>query len=71
MLFPISDDDRALSGVAYVSITFLVLNVLLFLVQLSNDDFTYGWSVIPYEITTGEDLTRGTTVSGPNGERIQ
>ncbi|MEL6444620.1 MAG: rhomboid family intramembrane serine protease [Bacteroidota bacterium] len=71
MLFPISDDDRALSGVAYVSITLLVCNVLLFLVQLGSDEFTYGWSVIPYEITTGDDLTRATMLTGPGGERVQ
>ncbi|MEM8602012.1 MAG: rhomboid family intramembrane serine protease [Bacteroidota bacterium] len=71
MFFPISDDDRALSGIAYVSITLLVINVALFLFQLSSDAFTYGWSVIPYEITTGDDLTRAETLAGPNGERVQ
>ncbi len=31
-------------------------HVLFFLIQMSNPTFTYGWSVIPLEITTGVDL---------------
>jgi membrane associated rhomboid family serine protease len=56
MLFPISDDDRDVSIVPYVTYTLLGANVLLFLLQLSNPEFTYGWSVIPKEITTGIDI---------------
>ncbi len=57
MLFPISDNDRHLLTPAWVSIGLLVANVLLFFVQLSNPDFTSGYSVIPREIVTGIDLT--------------
>ena len=57
MIFPISDDDRHLLSPAWVSIGLLVANVLLFFVQLSNPDFTSGYSVIPREIVTGTDLT--------------
>lgn len=56
MLFPISDDDRALSGTAWVTITLLVANLLLFGVQLVDPGFTYGWSVVPQEITSGVDI---------------
>lgn len=56
MLFPISDDDRHLTKPAYVTYVLLGLNLALFLVQMSNPEFTYGWSVIPKEITTGVDL---------------
>ncbi len=56
MLFPISDDDRHLSKPAYVSISLLILNVALFLYHQSNEAFTNGWSLVPREITGGEDL---------------
>jgi membrane associated rhomboid family serine protease len=56
MLFPIGDDDRRLSGPAYVTLFLVVANVLIFLLQLSNESITYGWSVVPREITTGQDL---------------
>ncbi|WP_075090915.1 rhomboid family intramembrane serine protease [Haloferula sp. BvORR071] len=56
MFFPISDDNREVMGTAYVSIALLLANVALFIVQLMHPAFTYGWSVIPYEITHGTDL---------------
>lgn len=56
MFFPISDDDREVSTTAFVTYGLLAANVLLFLVQLNDPAFTYGWSVIPREITTGVDL---------------
>lgn len=60
MLFPISDDDRALDGPAYVSWILIALNIVVFVVFQGlggNDAFTYGYSVIPQEITTGTDIT--------------
>jgi len=56
MLFPISDDDRNLPGLAPVSILFLVANVCVFLYQMQVPEFTYGYSLVPQEITTGVDL---------------
>ncbi len=56
MLFPISDDDRDLTGTAWVTIILLVANLLLFGVQVVNPSFTYGWSVVPQEISSGVDI---------------
>ncbi len=56
MIFPISDDDRHLLRSAYVSIGLLLINVLVFLWQQLHPEFTYGWSVIPREISTGQDI---------------
>ena len=61
MLIPIGDDDRALTGPAFVTLAILALNVAVFFVaQGGGSDlaFTYGWSVIPQEITEGVDLTQ-------------
>lgn len=60
MLFPIGDDDRRLQGTAYVTLAFVALNLFVFFVLQqagANVDFTYGWSVIPAEITSGADIT--------------
>lgn len=62
MFFPISDDDRGIDTPAYVTYGLLAANIALFLVQLYNPDFTYGWSVIPKEITTGVDIVEPTEI---------
>jgi hypothetical protein len=46
MLFPISDDDRHLLRPAYVTISLVVANVLVFFYQVSNPAFTYAASVV-------------------------
>jgi len=65
MFFPISDDDREIDSPAFVTYTVLALNIVLFLVQMANPAFTYGWSVIPKEITTGVDLVEPQTINIP------
>ena len=62
MLFPISDDDRHLDGPAVATIAFLVLNALVFAYQIAEPSFTYGWSVVPEEITSGQDLINGRAI---------
>lgn len=60
MLIPIGDDDRRLTGPAYVTWLLLAANLaVFFLFQQAgaNEAFTYGWSVIPQEIVSGIDLT--------------
>lgn len=59
MLLPIGDDDRRLHRPGYLTILFLIANVVVFFFLQDmgrNAEFTYGWSVIPQEIMTGEDL---------------
>lgn len=69
MLFPISDDDREVTTVAFVTYTLIAVNVLVFLYQMANPEFTYGWSVIPREITTGRDLVEPEPIEIP-GEGV-
>ena len=71
MFFPISDDDRAINRPVYVTQVLLLINVLVFAYQVSNPEFTYGWSVIPREITTGEDLVGMILLEVPDREPIQ
>lgn len=56
MLFPIGDDDRSLDGTAYVTLLLVIANVLVFGYQIANPEFTYGWSIVPAQITTGQDF---------------
>lgn len=42
----------------------------MFWVQMSSSDFTYGWSVIPKEITSGQDLVEPVILSIPNRKPI-
>ena len=62
MLFPISDDDRELSGVAYVTWALLILNLVGFAIQYNNPTVTRGWSMVPREIMTGVDLVEAVEV---------
>lgn len=59
MLLPISDDDRQLHRTGYVTILLVLINIAVFLLgqKLGADEaFTYGYSVVPRELMTGEDL---------------
>lgn len=72
MLLPIGDDDRTLSGPALVTWAVILTNLLVFFVLQqgpAGEVFTYGWSVIPREITEGIDLVQPQTVV-IEGQRI-
>lgn len=71
MIFPLSDDDRLLSGPGKVTVTLIVLNVILFGYQMMNPEFTLGWSVIPKEMVTGTDLVADQIVEGPGGQMVR
>ena len=67
-MFPISDENERGHGPAYVTLAFIALNVLVFLVlqgagaSTEGAEFTYGFSAVPREITTGVDLTEDEVV---------
>jgi len=71
MFFPISDDDQQVSTPALVTYGIVVANVVFFLIQLSNPAFTYGWSVIPREITTGIDLVEPQVLELPGHRPVE
>jgi len=59
-MFPIGDDNTDRTTTPVVNYAIIGLNVLVFLLlqQLgSNDAFTYAFSLVPKEITTGVDIT--------------
>ncbi|HJQ25629.1 MAG TPA: rhomboid family intramembrane serine protease [Blastocatellia bacterium] len=85
MLLPIGDDNQGRLTTPFVVYAIIAVNVLVFLLLQQagmtpqGERFTYGYAVVPYEITTGEDLTgpvvvrdSGATANGPRsrmGER--
>lgn len=71
MFFPISDDDREITSPSFITNGLLITNIVLFFVQMSDPNFTYGWSVIPKEITTGVDLVEPQPVRVPGGGVVE
>jgi rhomboid family protein len=58
-MLPIGDENEPGRGLAIVTLALVAANVAVFLLlqQAGADtDFTYGWSAVPLEITTGMDL---------------
>lgn len=78
MLFPIGDDNQGRLTTPYVVYIIIALNLLVFLLLQQagtegGERFTYGYSVVPYEITTGRDLQEPVVIrensSRENGPR--
>jgi membrane associated rhomboid family serine protease len=63
-MFPISDENERGHGPAFVTLAIIALNILVFVVfqgagaSEEGAEFTYAFSAVPYEITTGDDLTQ-------------
>lgn len=59
-MFPIGDDNSDRTITPVVNYAFIGLNILVFLLLQqvgSNDAFTYAFSLVPQEVTSGVDLT--------------
>jgi membrane associated rhomboid family serine protease len=58
-MLPIADENEPGQGIAFITLALIGANVLVFLLlQQAGADtvFTYGWSAVPLEITTGTDI---------------
>jgi len=59
-MFPIGDDNSDRTTTPYVNYAIIGLNILVFVLFQglgNNEAFTYAFSLVPLEITTGVDLT--------------
>jgi membrane associated rhomboid family serine protease len=56
MLFPIGDDNRDRQRLPWTTWFLLLGNLLVFFYQLIVPAFTYGYSIVPAELTRGVDL---------------
>ncbi len=65
MLFPIGDDNSARRELPIVTWVLIGINVLVyFLLQTPSDAFTYGYSVVPYEISHNVDINDTIRIGG-------
>ncbi len=64
MLFPIGDDNSNRTIVPYVTYALIALNVLVYFLLQSSEAFTYGYSVVPAEITRGDDIDSVVRIGG-------
>lgn len=64
MLLPLGDDNSMRRIVPLVNYTLIAINLVVFLLQLTSPGLTYAYSVVPYEITQGVDLTRPVFLPG-------
>ena len=58
-MFPIADENEPGHGLPFVTLAFIVANVFVFIFLQdagTNQAFTYAWSAIPLELTTGVDI---------------
>ena len=68
-MFPISDENERGHGPAFVSLAFIAINIAVFLflqgagASTEGTEFTYGYSAVPLEITTGVDLTEPESIT--------
>jgi hypothetical protein len=68
-VFPIGDENERGHGPAFISLAFIGLNIAVFLLLQGaggpeGTAFTYGYSAVPLEITTGQDLTTPQPIPG-------
>ena len=72
-MFPIGDDNSDRHSTPFVNYLLIAANILVFFLFQgfgSNERFTYAWSTVPAEITTGRDIDRPVVVTSPTGERV-
>ncbi len=70
-MFPISDDDSDVTIIPYVNYIFIALNILVFVFLQGlggNDAFSYAFSLVPQEITSGVDLQTAVNVRDSSGQ---
>ena len=71
-MLPIGDEAHPRGGLPLVNLVIIGANLaVFFLLQLPSDAFTYAFSAIPKEITTGTDLVGPVTVQLPDGSTEQ
>jgi membrane associated rhomboid family serine protease len=67
-MIPLGDEnDDGLGGPAFVNLSIIALNILVFIFQSLHPSFTNGFSMIPREIATGHDLITTQYVAGVDG----
>ena len=70
-MIPIGDEDTGDQRVIpYVNLAIIAINVVVFLYQLLDPNFTNGYSTVPAEITTGKDIIGRFVLAAPDGTSV-
>jgi membrane associated rhomboid family serine protease len=70
-MIPIGDEDTGgRGGLPYVNVVIIAINVLVFLYQLVDPNFTNGYAAVPAEITTGRDIIGDFLITAPDGTGV-
>lgn len=70
MVFPIADDNSDRKSIPVVNITFIIINILVFVFFQGlgkNEEFTYAFSTVPLEIAKGVDIVGAQTIRDSSG----
>ncbi len=70
-MIPVGDEDTGRPGIPIVNLAIIAINVVVFLYQLVNPDFTNGFSAVPAEITSGRDIIGPQLIPLPDGTAVQ
>ena len=71
LVIPIGDEDTGgQQGLPWVNIAIIALNVVVFLYQLIDPNFTNGYSTVPLEITSGKDIVGQFPIVAPDGTTV-
>jgi rhomboid family protein len=67
-VIPIGDEDTGgRGGIPYVNVAIIAINIVVFLYQLVDPNFTNGYAAVPAEITSGTDIVGTFEVITPDG----
>jgi membrane associated rhomboid family serine protease len=70
-VIPIGDEDTGgRPGIPYVNLAIIAINVVVFLYQLVDPNFTNGYSTVPAEITSGTDIVGRFIFAAPDGTSV-
>ena len=67
-MIPIGDEDTGgRAGIPFVNLAIIAINIVVFLYQLVDPNFTNGYAAVPAEITSGTDIIGTFEVVTPDG----
>jgi len=70
-VIPIGDEDTGDQRVIpYVNLAIIAINIVVFLYQLVDPNFTNGYSAVPAEITSGKDIVGQFSLVAPDGTSV-
>jgi len=70
-VIPIGDEDTGDQRVIpYINLAIIAINIVVFLYQLVDPNFTNGYSAVPAEITSGKDIVGQFQLLAPDGTSV-